>query len=369
MIKGLYIHIPFCDKICTYCDFAKLVAKDELKERYIDTLLKELVHYRSDYSNLETIYIGGGTPSSLDPKLLESLLKTISETIALEQIQEWTIEANPNDISKDLLELITSYGVNRISLGVQTTNDRLLKELNRTHVQADVLKAISLIESSKISNYNLDFIYGIPGQTQEDVEADLVFLLRTLPPHISYYSLIIEENTKLHYDILQHKFMPIDEDIVAEYQEWIEETLTDARYQKYEISNYSKNCHFSKHNLLYWDLEEYLGIGMAAASQYTNSRFVNPRKISDYIRTITDGLFERTVEPFDGPMEFLLMGLRKTEGILMSNYIDRFGKNPLEEYPGLKKYIKTKHLISRDGRLYFSKKGMMVSNQIFLELF
>lgn len=369
MIKGLYIHIPFCDKICTYCDFAKLVANDEWKERYINALLIELEHYSDHYEHLETIYIGGGTPSSLSLSLLDQLLTKIESLVPITNVKEWTIEANPDDISEDFITLLEQHHLTRISLGVQTTSDRLLQLIGRGHTKQDIKRALRLIDTSKISSYNLDFIYGLPTQTKDELEADLAFLILNTPPHISYYSLILEENTKMQFEITNERLEALDEDLVAEYGEWIEDTLKECNYHKYEISNYARGNAFSKHNLLYWNLEEYIGIGMAAASQFDNARFVNPRKISTYINQIHSGIFDPIEEPFDEAMEFLLMGLRKTEGISTLEYRKRFGILPWIRYPGLQKHLENGLLIQKKDRLYFSTKGMRLSNQVLLELF
>jgi len=167
MIKGLYIHIPFCDRICSYCDFAKLVANDDLKKQYIDALILELYHYKSKFNNISTIYIGGGTPSSLHPSLLELLLSTIREVVFTQNIEEYTIESNPNDISSAFLSLCYQYGINRVSVGVQTVSEDGLIVLGRNHTKKEVIEAIRLIAESPIHHYNLDFIYGFPSQIRE----------------------------------------------------------------------------------------------------------------------------------------------------------------------------------------------------------
>ena len=199
MIKGLYIHIPFCKNICLYCDFSKMVASKKMQTEYINSLVKELKHYKQEYKCLETIYIGGGTPSFIGNELLSLLLDNIRKYINLAQIKEFTIEANPNDINKIFVDTLLKYNVDRVSLGVQTTNNDLLSLLKRTHDKEDIVNAIKLLQSSGINNINLDFIYQIPKQTVTDVVSDLRFIKNYNINHISYYSLIIEERTELKY--------------------------------------------------------------------------------------------------------------------------------------------------------------------------
>lgn len=368
MIKGLYIHIPFCDRICSYCDFAKLVANDDLKKRYMDSLIRELYHYKSKYNDISTIYIGGGTPSSLNPSLLEMLLIAVHDVAFTKNVEEYTIETNPNDISSDFLALCHRYGINRVSVGVQTISKEGLEILGRNHTKKEVVEAIRLIEESPIKNYNLDFIYGIPNQTWEDLRTDLSFIKTHKPPHISYYSLILEQNTLLTYRINQKVINPLDDDLAADYAVYIRDTLQSFGYEHYEFSNYALPDANSKHNMLYWNLEEYIGLGMNASGQYDNHRFVNPSRITDYIHSIDNHLYNHRIDDFQPEMEFILMGLRKLKGIDLNLYRETFGKDVLVRYPGLQKYIKSGLLEITDHHLHFTEVGVLLSNQVYLEI-
>lgn len=368
MIKGLYIHIPFCDRICSYCDFAKLVANDDLKKQYIDALIRELYHYKSKFNNISTIYIGGGTPSSLHPSLLELLLSTIREVVFTQNIEEYTIETNPNDINSDFLSLCHQYGINRVSVGVQTVSREGLIVLGRNHTKKEVIEAIRLIEESPIHNYNLDFIYGIPYQTWEELKTDLSFIETHKPMHISYYSLILEQNTRLTYQINQKEINPLDDDLTADYAMYVTETLGSFGYEHYEFSNYALSNAVSKHNLLYWDLEEYIGLGMNASGQYDNHRYVNPSRITDYIDSVDRHLYNHRIDDFQPEMEFILMGLRKLKGIDLNLYREVFGQEVLKRYPGLQKHIKSGLLEITNHHLHFTEAGVLVSNQVYLEI-
>jgi len=364
MIKGLYIHIPFCAEICSYCDFSKMVANLDLKKIYVDTLIEELKYHQDKYSNLETIYIGGGTPTNLDNNLLEELLFQINKVVDVANLKEFTIEANPNDITDDLGTLLKENNISRISLGVQTSNDSLLKILNRNHKNIDVENAVKLLRDNQIENINLDFIYGIPNQTKKDVINDIAFIKKLNPSHISYYSLILEENTKLLYDINKSKLKALNDDLVADYSDLITESLKELGYTHYETSNYAKPGLESLHNLIYWNLEEYLGIGLSAASQYNNHRYKNQSLITKYNENFK--VIEE--EDFDPLVEFLLMGLRKTKGINLQEFKDRFNRDLFTAFPNLKRHLGNGLLVKENNILRFTNLGINLANQVYLDI-
>lgn len=368
MIKGLYIHIPFCDQICTYCDFCKMVASDEIKKVYMKALIKEIEYYNDLVANIETIYIGGGTPSSLDLTLMDGFLLELNQLISIDKLVEFTVEANPNDISDEWLQMLVKHNVNRISMGVQTMNDGLLKFLGRTHSQAQVIDAMGLIKKNKL-NVNLDFIYAIPGQTDKDLSQDLSFIKTLDPNHISYYSLILEEKTILNYLLSKQKISDFDEDLARDFGEKIDQHLDVLGYGKYEFSNYAKPGFESRHNLIYWNLEEYIGVGLNASSQFNYSRMVNPCKISKYLSGIKDkSLTMHRLEDFNPKMETLLVGLRKTKGISLDAYKQRFKKGVFDMFPVLTKHIDSHLLEVKEGYLRFTQNGLYLSNQVFMDL-
>lgn len=368
MIKGLYIHIPFCDQICTYCDFCKMVTSDHTKKEYMKALVKELEYYSDLVSHIETIYIGGGTPSSLDDDLIEAFLDELETIVDMNSIKEFTIETNPNDITEKFLTMLKTHHITRVSMGVQSLNENLLNFLGRTHKPETVFHAIELLKKSKL-NFNLDFLYAIPGQTKENLLKDLNFISEFKPHHISYYSLILEDKTVLNYLINKHKVDDFDDDKARDFGEIIDEKLKSFGYEKYEISNYSLPGYKSKHNLLYWNLDEYLGIGLNASSQFNHIRMINPKKISKYLKEIEDkSLTMHQLEDFNPQLETLLVGLRKTEGIDLDAYKAKFNQDVFTIYPELKKHLENKLLKIEEGRLKFTKEGMYLSNQVFVDI-
>lgn len=368
MIKGLYIHIPFCDQICTYCDFCKLVADDELKIEYMWALIRELEYFSDLVAKVDTIYIGGGTPSSLDSDILESLLIELNSIVDFDKVKEFTFEANPSDITENLLQLLNKYHVNRISMGVQTVDSKLLAFLRRNHSLAVVEKAISLIKKYNFS-INLDFLYAIPGQTKAQLLEDLQYLEKFSPNHVSYYSLIVEDRTILSYLINNHKIADFSSDLARDFGEIIDERLETLGYKKYEFSNYAKPGHESLHNLHYWNLEEYLGIGLNASSQFNYTRVKNPNSIKEYIAgTKKNALNMHEIEDFNPKLEFLLMGLRKVSGISLKDYEKRIKKPLFEIYPQLKKHLKNGLMEMNGDNLRLSKNGVYLANQVFVDL-
>ncbi|MBI9010220.1 MAG: radical SAM family heme chaperone HemW [Tenericutes bacterium] len=364
MIKGLYIHIPFCNQICSYCDFVKQVAKPQTIEKYMDTLIEELKYYKDNYSFLETIYIGGGTPSSIPNDLLEKLLLAISQLIDLSKITEFSMESNPNDITEEFVQLIKKYSVNRLSIGVQTINNKLLKLLNRNHSKNDIIEALTILKRNHMDNFNLDFIYGIPYQTMENVQDDLEFIKDSQALHISYYSLIYEEKTVLDYQIGKGLLKPLDEDLVADFSDVVKAQLQIMGYKHYETSNYAFEGYQSRHNLIYWNLEEYLGIGLGAASQYDNKRLINQSSITKYSLDYK----KRIMEDYNPKMEYLLMGLRKTEGISLTKYKERFQAEVFDNFPKLRRHLQTKLLVIEADYLLLTDLGQDLANQVYLDI-
>ncbi|MFA7076386.1 MAG: radical SAM family heme chaperone HemW [Candidatus Izemoplasmatales bacterium] len=368
MIKGLYIHIPFCDQICTYCDFAKMVANDDLKTEYIRSLLREIEYYSDLAEKCETIYIGGGTPSSLELDLLEAFLQELSLTVNFDKIIEFTFEANPSDINPELLTILKKYHVNRISMGVQSLDNKLLKFLGRNHTKEIVIKAVELIKTFGFA-LNLDFLYAVPGQTKEMLLNDLKYIKIFNTEHISYYSLIVEDRTIINHWIINHKVANFPDDLARDYADIVDDTLESYRYSKYEVSNYCKTGFESKHNLIYWNIEEYLGVGLNASSQYNYIRMKNPSSIKEYIAGTKKTTFNmHQLEDYNPELEIILLGLRKTSGVSLEYYKTRVKKDVFEVYPQLKKHLGNNLLEIKDGYLRLTKNGMYLANQVYLDI-
>ena len=273
-MKSAYIHIPFCTSICSYCDFCKFYYNEEIVIKYINALKKEI---KDRYKNevLNTIYIGGGTPSSLDINILEDLLKYIDNTLKTSDILEYTIECNINDITKEKLELFKKYNINRLSIGVESFNKDNLTFLERNQTKEDIINKIKLAKMY-FNNINIDIIYAIPNETLEILTEDLRLFLELDIPHISCYSLIIEDHTKLGIK----KTEVIDEDLDYEMYKLIEDTLESNNYIHYEISNYAKPGYESKHNMCYWKNHKYYGFGLSSSGYIDNIRYTNTKNIN-----------------------------------------------------------------------------------------
>ena len=363
---GLYIHIPFCKAICTYCDFAKEVASSDKQDAYLNALNKEFEYYQDALKNVKTIYIGGGTPSALSDIQLNTLFTIINTYVNTKNVIEYTIEANPNDITLAKANLFKKNGINRVSLGVQTFNEKILKVLNRKHVNEDVYNGLKLLQDAAIHNINIDLIFNLPYQSIDNVKEDLKAATQLPITHISYYSLIVEENTKLYYDIQNKKLTLNDEDIEGEMYETIIDTLTSTHFDQYEISNYAKKGYQSKHNLVYWKNEDYIGIGAGSHGKYLNERYYNTRSVKFYIENVLKTNHGKASRyPYEPLRDTMLMGLRLTEGVNLKEIKDRFDIELLQAYPKLEDYIKEGLLELSNHYLRFTRKGILIGNIIF----
>lgn len=363
---GLYIHIPFCKAICSYCDFPKEIANIDKQNAYLKALIKEMEHYNLAALTIDTIYIGGGTPSALNQDQLHFLLSSIKNVIDVTKLQEYTIEANPNDITLEKAKLFYDFGVNRISLGVQTFNDYHLRSVNRKHTNNDVYHAINALHQAGIANINIDLIFNLPKQKLEDVQRDLETALTLNITHISYYSLILEENTKLYYDVLKKKAVINDEEIEAEMFETIIKTLKSSAFKHYEISNFAKEGYLSKHNLIYWRNHDYIGIGAGSHGKYQQQRYFNHRSVKFYIEqvnAINHGKKERyAYEPL---RDTFLLGLRLCKGVNIVAIEKEYAIDLFTQYPKLKDYIKQELVEIVDNHLRLTNKGLLLGNEVF----
>lgn len=357
-MKSLYIHIPFCDHICFYCDFPKRVATLEYKEKYMKYLSKELEMY--DPKNLKTIYIGGGTPSSIPIPLLEELLSK------LPKVEESTFECNPNDINKNLLETLKRGNITRISLGVQTFNDSLLKDIGRTHSKDESIQAIELIKSYDF-DLSIDLIFNLPNQTEEDLLYDLE--LSELSDHISYYSLILEENTVFEKMINKGKLTEPTKD--SEFFEIVIEYLTSKDYEHYEISNFTRNKK-SLHNLTYWNNEEYYGVGLAASGYINGTRYYNNHLFKNYYASLdADELpieHQDELSKNDIMFEHLMLGFRKIEGFSISEFEQKYDISLFKAFSELENLVSEGYLLVENDTIRVSKKGLYYNNDLLIRL-
>ena len=358
MIKSCYIHIPFCERICSYCDFCKEYYNKRKVEDYLDKLKQEVLR---DYKKevLDTIYIGGGTPTCLDIKELEVLF-SITDTLQTSNHLEFTIEGNIESITKDKLELMRKHKVNRVSIGIESINQNNLSFLERNHKEKDIRNKIQLIRECGFSNINVDLIYAIPNETINILKKDLEFILSLKVEHISTYSLIIEDHTKLGIKRAE----PIKEELDNEMYKLICNTLKDKNYIHYEISNFAKEGYESKHNKCYWLNEEYYGFGLGASS-YTNSiRKTNTRSLTYYPKVF----LEKEELNEEDKIEYeLILNLRLLEGINLNRFREKYKKELIDIY-NYKELVNKHLLIEENDYLRIPEELLYVSNEIMVKV-
>lgn len=354
-VNSVYIHIPFCSNICSYCDFCKFYYNESWVDNYLEALEKEIdIHYKND--DIKTIYIGGGTPSCLNIKQLERLLQITKKFNG--NVLEFTFECNV-DISEEKLILLKRYGVNRISVGIQTINERLLKVIERNHTKEEVINKINLIKKY-FDNINVDLMYALPGETIDDLKKNLEFFISLDVPHISTYSLILEPNTKLYINDIES----IDEQIDYDMYKLIKGTLKEKGYINYEISNYSKKGFESKHNLVYWNNKEYYGFGIGASGYINNIRYDNTKSykkylLGEYRLNIHELDLNETIEN-----EFIL-GFRKMEGISLSDFKNKYGIDLLD-IPIVSDLLKDNKLVLENNYIKLNEEYIYTSNNILI---
>ena len=359
-MKSAYIHIPFCKSICSYCYFCKMNYQKEWIEVYLDVLKEEIEEkYADEY--LDTIYIGGGTPSCLSKEELNKLFDII-KIFNLNEEYEFTFECNVNDITEELLNILKESQVNRLSIGVESFNNNNLKLIERKHTFEDALTKINLVKNYGFNNINVDLIYALPEETLSTVKKDINQLLKLDIPHISTYSLIIEEHTKLKIKGIKE----IDQDLDAKMYEYIVKKLTNNNYNHYEISNFAKKGYESRHNLTYWNNEYYYGFGLGAHGYVHGVRYENTRSFHDYLNG--NYILEENILSKQQIMENeLMLGLRKTKGINLNEFFNKYDIN-LQDVFDIKPLLKTKDLIYKNGNIFVNPSKLYVMNEILLKL-
>lgn len=358
MAKSIYIHIPFCKSICTYCDFCKFIYNEKWVYAYLKSLKNE-INDRYMGEQIETIYIGGGTPSCLNLKEIKSLLNMLN-IINKSQNIEFTYEINLEDITEDLLLLLKEYGINRLSIGIESFDKEKLKFMERNADFNDALEKISLCKKLGFNNINLDLMYAIPGETLKVLKKDLSLFLRLNPTHISTYSLILESHTKAY---VNHATQ-IEEELDYEMYKYISEKLSNANH--YEISNYALKGFESKHNLVYWNNEEYYGFGLGASGYIDNTRYTNTKNLKDYL--LGSWVKEKEIVGEKEKMDYeIMLGLRKLEGINLTKFKEKYNIE-LEDAYDIKPLLKSKELIKKKDYIYINPIYIYVSNEILLKI-
>lgn len=358
-MKSCYIHIPFCNTICTYCDFCKVFYNKVWVDNYLKELEKEIkFNYKGEI--LDTLYIGGGTPTCLNLKQLEQLLKILT-MINLSDNYEYTIEANVETLSSEKIKLLKKFGINRISIGVQSIVDKNIEFLGRKHNKKLVKEKIKELKDNDFNNINIDLIYALPVENMEDLKEDLDFFLSLDIPHISTYSLIIEPNTILYVNNINN----IDEELDLKMYEYICHTLKKNGYIHYEVSNFSKQGYESKHNLTYWDNLEYYGFGLGASGYVNDIRYDNTRNIKEYL----SGDYIKESVKIDTNVKIeneFILGLRKMVGINKKKFYDKY-RFDITEIKEVKKLLKENKLLENKDNIFINPKYIYTSNQILIE--
>ncbi|MCR4692792.1 MAG: radical SAM family heme chaperone HemW [Firmicutes bacterium] len=365
-MKGLYVHIPFCLKKCAYCDFNSSSAPKSIQEKYIDALISEMAEYKG--TEFDTVYIGGGTPTSLKTELLKKVILAIKDNFRICEDAEFTVEMNPKTADIKKLKMMLDLGVNRLSIGVQSFCDEELSALGRVHNAQDAKEAIALAKLAGFSNISIDLMSAVPHQTKESFARTLDTAISQNPTHISCYSLILEEGTPLFDAVRSGKTVLCDEDTEREIYEYAVDALEKNGYKQYEISNFAKDGKVSHHNLKYWNLEEYLGIGLSAHSFVGGIRFSNTDDIKEYMLYNFRSGKKEILSREDMMSEFMFLGLRKTEGVSKQAFFENFGAEIADIFQKpLEKFLKTGFLIDENGKIRLSRKAVSVSNQIMCE--
>ena len=357
--KSVYIHIPFCDNICSYCDFCKFIKKDEWIEKYLCALNTE-INSKYKGEKLDTIYIGGGTPSCLNIEQLTKLFNIIKIFNKSQNI-EFTFECNIENINEEKLKILYNNGVNRLSIGIQTFNEKYLSFLNRRHIKKDIVEKINLAKEAGFKNINIDLIYALPNQTLEELKEDINEFLKLDITHISTYSLIIEPNTKIFINNNKN----IDEELDYEMYKYICDHLKENGYNHYEISNFGKSGYESRHNLTYWNNNEYYGFGLGASGYINNIRYDNTRNFTkylkgDYIKDFHKLSMEETMEN-----EFIL-GFRKVNGIDKKSFKNKYNKD-IKDIEVVNKLLKSNKLLEDKKNIYINPEYIYISNNILVE--
>lgn len=364
-MRGLYIHIPFCKHICSYCDFPKMVTYkiDKMKE-YVYFLSNELLSYKDKYKDINTIFIGGGTPNALPLDILEYLLNKIDEFSANLNIVEYSIECNPELVTIDQVKLFKKHKINRVSLGAESFDNDVLIKLGRHHKKEDIINSVNLLKESGINNINVDLIFSHPFDSLELVKYNLKEFYKLDIPHISYYSMILEDKTIFNYMYEHDKLKLIDEDLSASLYEYIINDLNKNNYIQYEISNFSKNSE-SIHNKLYWQGLEYLGIGLSASSYLDSKRFTNAYNLKDYYNRVI--VNEEKLSLLDKQKEFMMLGFRMLK-VSRTEFFNRFNVNIEDIFKNeIDRLINDKLIILKDNYYYLTHKGLMLANSVFME--
>ena len=361
-----YVHIPFCTQICYYCDFSKVFIKNQPVDSYLEHLIEEYHSY--DIKKLRTLYIGGGTPTALSAPQLAFLLEKLTDKLDLSYLEELTIEANPGDLDQEKIAVLKDSPVNRVSLGVQTFNDRMLKQIGRSHLEKDIYENIANLKKAGFDNISIDLIYALPKQTMEDVKTNVAKAIALDIPHMSLYSLILENHTVFMNRMRRGKLPLPKEDLEAEMFDYIIAELEKAGFEHYEISNFSKPDFESRHNLMYWDNAEYYGSGAGASGYVDGVRYKNHGPIRHYLQAVEAGnarVQEEVLTLNEKMEEEMFLGLRKKSGVSKKRFEEKFGLSFEEQYGAVVSELTEQGLLVADRDIVrMTKQGLFLGDTV-----
>ena len=373
---GVYIHIPFCKQKCYYCDFISYANKEQYFDKYVQALITEMSSFLDNNDvEIETIYIGGGTPSIIDAKYIEKVMAKLQEKNALITAKEITIEVNPGTVTEEKLKTYKKIGINRLSIGLQSTDNNILKTIGRIHSYEDFLNTYKLARNQGFGNINVDLMIGLPNQKISDIKSSLEEITELKPEHISVYSLIVEENTPIEKMLNIGKLELPDEELERNMYWYVKNFLELNGYKHYEISNFAKEGYESKNNLDCWNQKEYIGFGVAAHSYINDVRYGNTENIDEYIKNCNNGEFEQNKiideiekDIFSKEQEFMLIGLRKIDGISIQEFKNKFGDNPIFVFKNeLIKLVDEGLVVVDFDSIRLTNKGLDLANLVWEE--
>ena len=364
--SSAYVHIPFCTQICYYCDFSKVFIKNQPVDAYLEHLIQETRSY--EIGKLRTLYIGGGTPTALSAQQLAYLLTELPKVMDLSEVEEFTIEANPGDLNPDKIAVLKDSQVNRVSLGVQTFDNKMLKKIGRSHQEQDIYDNIRHLKQAGFDNISIDLIYALPGQTMDQVKENVAKAIDLDIPHMSLYSLILENHTVFMNRMRRGKLPLPKEELEAEMFEYIIEELEKAGFEHYEISNFSKPGFESRHNLVYWDNAEYYGLGAGASGYVDGIRYKNHGPIRHYLEAVEAGKARITEEHLtleEKMEEELFLGLRKKTGVSKARFEEKFGISFDQRYGQVVASLTEQGLLVPDDKqVRMTKRGLFLGDTV-----
>ena len=366
---GVYVHIPFCVKKCRYCDFLSGAACRADRHKYLQALYMEIESRREELQSykIRSVFVGGGTPSLLEAEEFTQLAKVLKKnTLEWDPQAEWTVESNPGTITPEKAAAWLQYGVNRVSMGMQASQDGLLKQLGRIHTYEQVETGVKILRQAGFTNINLDLMMGLPGQSLADWKETLEKAVALQPEHLSCYSLILEEGTPLYEDVESGRLHLPDEETDRAMYEMTLNALASAGYEQYEISNFAKAGYACKHNLSYWDLSEYRGLGMGASSYIKGCRIQNTFDMEEYNTVGPQEHVEEEASIKDAMEEWMFLGMRRTAGVSRTEFAQRFGCSMESVYGEVINKLLRDGLVENDkDRLRLSRRGLDLANVVF----